>query len=192
MTGGRRLWRVFPWDPRAREGEPFSATFVPGGQGRGRFDLPGRASGVLYAAESPEHAVAEMIQRFRNQPVPLEMDDLLVAGHPLALVEVGVAEGLSARIADLCDPALLARHAIAPDTTAARARPASQRVAEAVLAGGYAGLRWWSAFFGEWHTTVLFRESAAAADLAYGPPEPLDLGHAALREAARWLDVTLR
>lgn len=192
MNGARRLWRVFPWNPAARDGEPFSATFVPGGQGRGRFDLPGRAAGVLYAAESPEHAVAEMIQRFRNQPVPLEMDDLVVAGHPLALVEVEVAAGLGTRIADLCDPALLARHAIAPDTTAARERPTSQRVAEALLAAGYAGLRWWSAFCGEWHTTVLFRESAAAGDLACGPPEPLDLGHTALREAARWLDVTVR
>ncbi|HYH82841.1 MAG TPA: RES family NAD+ phosphorylase [Longimicrobium sp.] len=192
MNGARRLWRVFPWDPAARDGEPFSATFVPGGQGRGRFDLPGRASGVLYAAEGPEHAVAEMIQRFRNQPAPLEMDDLVVAGHALALVEVQVSAGLGGRIANLCAPDLLARHGIAPDATAARERLTSQRVAEALLAEGYAGLRWWSAFFGEWHTTVLFRERAAAGDLAYGTPVPLDLGHAALREAARWLDVTVR
>jgi hypothetical protein len=191
VNGERRLWRVFPWSPAARDGEPFSATFVPGGQGRGRFDLPGRGSGVLYAAELPEHAVAEMIQRFRNQPVPLAMDDLTVSGHGLALVEMEVAGGLHARIADLCDPALLARHGIAPDRTAARDRATSRRAAETVLAEGYAGLRWWSAFFGEWHTTVLFRDRAAAGDVAYGEPDPLHLGHPALVEAARWLDVPL-
>ncbi len=59
------LWRVFPWEPRAAEGEPFSAAFVPGTQGSGRFDL--RGGRVLYLAESAEHAVAEKIQRFRAQ-----------------------------------------------------------------------------------------------------------------------------
>lgn len=192
MNGGKRVWRVFPWDPAARPGEPFSATFVPAGQGRGRFDLPGHGQGVLYAAESPEHAVAEMIQRFRNQPVPLDVDDLMVSGRVLSLVEMELADALGGRIADLCDPGLLARHGIAPDHTAARARAPSQRAAEAVRAAGYAGLRWWSAFCGEWHTLVLFRERAGAAEVAYGEPEPLDLGHPALREAARWLDVPLR
>lgn len=188
----RVLWRVFPWDPAAAEGERFSATFVPAGQGRGRFDLPGRPAGVVYLAETPEHAVGELIQRFRNQPAPLERADLVVAGRTLALVPVTLSPAASAGIADLCDPALLARHGIRPDDTAARARPPSQRAAAELHEAGHAGLRWWSAFFGEWHTTVLFRDRLGADALDYGTPAPLHLAHPALAEAALALDVPLR
>ncbi|HEX8241997.1 MAG TPA: RES family NAD+ phosphorylase [Longimicrobium sp.] len=192
MSEELRLWRVFPWDPGAAEGERFSAAFVPGGQGRGRFDLPGEAAGVLYLAESPEHAVAELIQRYRNQPAPLEPADLTAYGHALALVEVTVRARVAERIADLCDPEVLARHAIAPDRTAARDRAASQSIAAGLHAGGYAGLRWWSAFFGEWHTVVLFRGRLAAGDLRYAGPARLSVDDSAVREAARSLDVPLR
>jgi hypothetical protein len=74
------LWRVFPWDPAAAEGDRFSAGFVPGGQGRNRFDLPGQPRGVIYLAESEEHAVAEMIQAYRNSPEPLTNGDLTAWG----------------------------------------------------------------------------------------------------------------
>ncbi|HEX8694664.1 MAG TPA: RES family NAD+ phosphorylase [Longimicrobium sp.] len=190
-TGERVLWRVFPWDPLAAEGERFSAAFVPAGQGSGRFDLPGRSSGVLYLAETPEHAVGELIQRFRNQPAPLDAADLVVAGHTLALVRVSVAPAVAGRVADLCDPGLLARHGIRPDDTAARRRATSQEVAAGLHAEGYVGLRWWSAFFGEWHTVVLFRERAGAGALAYAAPTALGLAHPAVVEAARSLDVPL-
>ena len=192
MSGeGRTLWRVFPWDPAAAEGERFSAAFVAGGQGRGRFDLPDRPSGVLYLAETPEHAVAESIQRFRNQPVPLDADDLTVMGRPLALVPVTLDAQIDGGIADLCDPATLVRHAVPPDRTAARTRATSQRVSAEIYEAGYAGLRWWSAFWGEWHTVVVFRDRLAAR-LAYGAPAALDLSHHAVAEAARSLDVPLR
>jgi hypothetical protein len=191
-TGERVLWRVFPWNPAAAEGEPFSAGFVPAGQGRGRFDLPGRPSGVVYLAETPEHAVAELIQRFRSQPAPLEQADLVVAGQTLALVAVTLSPAASAGVADLCDPELLARHGIRPDDTAARARPPSQRAAADLHAAGHAGLRWWSAFFGEWHSVVLFRDRLEPGALDYGAPAPLHLAHPALTEAALALDVPLR
>lgn len=187
----RVLWRVFPWDPAAAEGEPFSATFVPGGQGRGRFDLPDRSAGVMYLAEAPEHAAAELLQRFRNQPSPLDAADLLVAGRRLALVRVTVAPDTAGRIADLCDPRLLARHDVRPDDTAARTRATSQRIAALMHGNDHAGLRWWSAFFGEWHSVVLFRDRLGADALAYGAPDPLHLGHPAVTEAARTLDIPL-
>lgn len=88
------LWRVFPWDPNAAEGERFSASFVPGGQGRNRFDLR-----------------------------------------------------------------------------------------------GHAGLRWWSAFWGEWHTTVLFRDRIPADAITYGVPLPLGIAMPPVVEAARLLDI---
>lgn len=70
------LWRVFPWDQGAAEGERFSASFVPGGQGRYRFDLRGNPLGIIYFAEIEAHAVAEMIQAYRHSPQPLTNDDL--------------------------------------------------------------------------------------------------------------------
>jgi hypothetical protein len=57
-----RLWRVFPWDPEARPGAPFSLAAVPRHQGSGRFDIP-HLSPIRYLAESPEHAVGERVGR---------------------------------------------------------------------------------------------------------------------------------
>ena len=53
-------WRVFPWDPAAKPGEPFSPSYVYPNQGSGRFDLSGKL--VVYLAESAVHAVAEKLQ----------------------------------------------------------------------------------------------------------------------------------
>jgi hypothetical protein len=53
------FWRVFPWDPAAPDGAPYSARYVPptGTQTGGRFDLGDVP--VLYLAEQPEQALAE-------------------------------------------------------------------------------------------------------------------------------------
>jgi hypothetical protein len=194
VKGDRTLWRVFPWSPLAAEGERFSASFVPGGQGRGRFDLSGQPAGVLYLAETPEHAVAESLQRFRNQPVALDPDDLLFAGETLALVGVTLAGDVTGRIADLCDPAVLERHDIRPDDTAARNRTTTQRIAAELHAAsdGYAGLRWWSSFFGEWHMLVLFRDRVAPTRVRYAEPTPFSLDHPAVIESCTSLDIPLR
>lgn len=183
------LWRVFPWDPGAADGERFSPGFVPGGQGRSRFDLPGNPLGVVYLAERQEHAVAEMIQGFRNAPDPLDDADLTAWGHAYALVEVTVAPDVWRRVADLCDPAVLQALAITADLPPARERRTTQAIAADLHARGHAGLRWWSAFWGEWHTTVLFRDQLPAGALTYGAPVPLDTRHPAVAEAARLLGI---
>jgi hypothetical protein len=183
------LWRVFPWDPAAEEGERFSATFVPGGQGRSRFDLPGNPLGVIYLAESEEHAVAEMIQGFRNSPHPLTDDDLTAWGHRLALARATLAHEVWAGIADLCDPAVLGALHITADRPPLRDRGQTQAIAAALHRDGSTGLRWWSAFWGEWHTTVLFRDRPPGGALVYGPPVPLDTSNPHVVEAARLLDV---
>jgi len=36
-----------------------------------------------------------------------------------------------------------------------------------------AGLRWWSALTGAWHTTVVFIDRERAGEVAYGPPRHL-------------------
>lgn len=179
-------WRVFPWEPQAEEGQPFSASFVPGGQGRGRLDLPGSPFGVLYLAELPEHAVAEAIQPYRNQT--LDEADLRLEGCALALVSAGLSHDVRAGVVDLCDPAELVRLLVRPDELAARTRATSQRVSRTVYAAGHTGLRWWSTFFGEWHAVVLFLDRLAEPP-AYGTPRPISLADPALVEATRRLDI---
>ena len=181
-----RAWRVFPWDPEAAAGERFSPSYVPPAQGKGRVDLPGVPGGVLYLAETPEHAAAELVQQYRGQP--LDDADLVAAGRRLALVAVALPGPLRESVLDLCDPAELVRLDLRPDETASRDRAATQRIGASVHAAGHAGLRWWSAFSGDWHTLLLFRDRIPRP-LAFDAPEPLALDHPALREAARELGI---
>ena len=184
----RELWRAFPWDPGAPAGKRFSITYVTPLQGKGRFDLPGVPAAVLYLAETPEHAVAEMIQHYRGQV--LDEADLRIAGHPLALVALRPSMRIRKAVIDLCDPGVLARLGIRPDETASRDRRRTQGIAARIHAAGHAGLRWWSALSGDWHTVILFRNRLGRFP-AHGTPEPLTLEHAAVREAARALGVRL-
>ncbi len=187
MPFGGRAWRVFPWDPLATPGQPFSSSYVSPGQGSGRFDL--RDTPVLYLAETPEHAVAEKIQRFRG--LALESFDLTESGRPLALVECDVTAAVVARIADLCDWNTLARHALGPDVVASRQRAKTQAVASLLYSAGFAGLRWWSARSGDWHTVVVFLGRREAGGLRFADPEKLTLDHAAVVEAAAALGVRI-
>lgn len=187
--GTAPLWRVFPWDPAAAEGDRFSAAFVPRSRGKGRFDLVANTAGVLYLSETPEHAIAENLQKFRNQDEPLEDDDLIAWGNRLALLPISLDPDVWSGIADLCDPDVLAEYQIHPDDSAARNRVTSQAIATRLFEKAYAGLRWWSVFFGEWHTVVLFRERVARGSLVYGRPRPLSLSDPDLLAATRLLDI---
>lgn len=184
------LWRVFPWDPASDEGDPFSPSFVPEPTGRGRFDLPPRLSPVLYLAESPEHAVAELLHPWRGRSI----DDrhLTRAGRSLASVEIRW-DAPSADVVDLCDPANLVRLAVPPDRVASRDRAVTRPIAQQVWDEGAAGLRWWSRFWGDWHTVVVFTDrasvGAAGEDLRFGAPEPLQLESPAVVEAADLLGI---
>jgi hypothetical protein len=179
---------VFPWDPRASDGSPFSASHPPTGQGSGRFDLPGHPAGVLYSAETPEHAIAERIQQYRGGV--LDDADLVVARRRLALVSMALPAELGDGVADLCDPRVLVRLRVRPDDTASRHRRATQRISAAVHARGHTGLRWWSAFFGDWHAVVLFRDRLHAPPTC-SAPEPLSIHHQQLRDAAGLLGIRL-
>jgi hypothetical protein len=181
-----RVWRVFPWDPNAPAGARFSPGFVPASQGQGRFDLPGMPGGVLYAAETPEHAVAEMIQHYRGHP--LAPADLRVAGHRLALAALTLARRVRERLVDLCDPEGLVRLGVRPDATASNDRRMTQRIAADIHAAQYCGLRWWSALTGDWHTLVLFTDRLAPPP-EHGRPQVLELDHPAVIGAARALGM---
>ena len=188
-TGDRRLWRVFPYDALAPAGAPFSAAWVPRGQGAGRFDVPD-ASPVWYLAESPVHAVAEVLQGLRGQT--LDADDLRRFGHPLACVDAHVPAAFAARVVDLCDPSELARRDIRPDRLASRELATTQRIARALHAEGAAGFRWWSSLSGDWHGTVLFVERLPVGVPAFGTPEPLAIASPVVRAACLELGIAVR
>src|SRR5438067_938466 len=139
---------------------------------------------VLYLAETAGHAVAEKLQRFRGQRI--DRHDLEESGWPLALVECRLS---LQKIADLCDPELLAKHRIAPDVLASRDFGKTQSVARMLHQAGYRGLRWWSALSGDWHTIVLFLDRIGAGDLEYAKPEPLTVQHSTVKEACTVLGV---
>lgn len=180
------LWRVFPWDPDADPGDPFSPSYVPPCTGRGRFDLPLELSRVLYLAELPEHAVAEGLQPWRNRT--LRPGHLRRADRPLALVRVRVSGQGPSDTVDLCDPHRLVELDIPPDRVAAGDRRTTQPLARRAWDAGHTGLRWWSVFRGEWHGAVLFVRRLRGR-LEYGEPERLTLETDAVRAAAATLGM---
>jgi hypothetical protein len=164
---------------------PFAPDYVPQHQGSGRFDL--RESAVWYLAESPEHAVAEVLQGFRGRRFQPGM--LLRFGHTLALAAIDLPDDTASRIANLDDPRVLLELGIAPSTVASDDRARTQGVAEALFAGNAAGLRWWSRLSGDWHSVVLFLARAAPSTLTIGTPIPLTADHPAVVQASRFLAI---
>lgn len=180
------LWRLFPYEQTAQPGEPYSPTFVPRPTGRNRFDLPDDQSRVLYLAESAEHAVAEYLQVFRGRSITDKQ--LQLVGRELALARVSPSGSDRGAIADLCDPAVLAGHEMWPDRVASRDRFVTQPLARHVWDLGFAGLRWWSSFWGDWHTVVLFTDRLTGP-LEATEPEVLTVDTPALRDAADALEI---
>lgn len=181
------LHRVFPWDARAAAGAPFAADHVPPQQGSGRFDLGDGL--VLYLAESPEHAVGELLQGFRGRP----FHDAFLRrfGHPLALVRITVTDDIARRIVDLDDPARLAALGIRPSDVASDDRSRTREIAARLHADGATGLRWWSRLTGDWHGVVLFLSRAPLAQLTIGAPELLGREHSAVAAACRRLAIPM-
>lgn len=183
------LWRVFPWDPRAGRGEPFSPRYLPEQSGQGRFDLP-RSTGASawYFAESPEHALGEKLQDLRGRT--LHDDFLFERGHRLALSSARPDDAL--QLADLCDPVELARRGVAPDRLAFRDRSVTQAIARELHRDpALAGFRWWSSLFGEWHTVVLFSDRIPGDALPFSEPRPLRLDSATVVTTAAALTIEI-
>jgi hypothetical protein len=181
------LYRVFPWDADATAGDSFSPEFIPSQQGSGRFDLADEP--VLYLGESPEHPVAEVLQSFRGRPFQPGM--LRRFGHPLALMEVGLADTDAAYLIDLDDPAQLIRFGLRPSHVVSDDRRRTIAIASTVHASGATGLRWWSKLSGDWHAVVLFLGRVPLSQLSLGAPEQLTDAHPAVQHACRHLGISL-
>jgi hypothetical protein len=193
MLGGAtsttlRLWRVFPWDPTAADGAPFSPSYVTPRQVDGRFDLHGNPL-VLNLGESPAHAIAEQIQDYHGRR--LEQTDLTESGRPLAVVEVR-ADIQPGFLADLCDPRQLSRFGCRPDELMSRTFGCPQAISRRLHDAGLSGFRVWSALTGDWHCTVLFMDRVSeAATITFDTPTRLTIDQPALRDAAEVLEIRL-
>ncbi len=188
------MWRCFPWDPGAPAGAPFSATYLVPGQTVGRFDLHDRPP-VRYLAESPDHALGEALSPFRGtafRPAYLKQ-----RGRRLALVEVVLGPTLASRVADCTDPAVLAAFDLRPDDLAHHDRTRTQAIARRLhtrgaATGAPAGLRWWSALTGGWHTTVVFTDREQSGEVTFGAPRHIDAEHPEVTRALSVLGIRVR
>jgi hypothetical protein len=188
MADRLELWRVFPWDRSAAPGDAYSPSFIRPPSGRGRFDLPREQSSVLYVAESAEHAVGEALQPWRGQRVSTGV--LKRRGLPLSLVSVTLDGASRPELADLCNPEALARLGLAPDRVASRHRWITQPLSRTLWTRGFGGLRWWSSFWGDWHTVVLF-VARLRGRLLFGKPRMLEPDSAPVVDAVGLLGIEL-
>jgi hypothetical protein len=191
------LWRAFPWDREAPEGGPFSVRSVapPHMQNYGRFDLHGRPS-VLYLAQTPAHAMAEVLRGLKRNPADpqrhrLSGEDLTGAGHPRALVPVRLPRDLADRVPDFARGGLLERFGVRADELCSRERRVSQAAARRIHQhpDQVPGFFWWSAFHGDWHVLLMFLDRAGMERLEFGEPEIATVAHPAVHEAAEVLGL---
>ena len=187
MATIRRLWRVFPWDPDAKAGEPFSPSYINPCQEDGRYDLDGKPL-ILNLAESPAHAIAEQIQRRHGRN--LRARDLTESGRPLAIVPVTI--GAWSAIPDLSLPRALHRFGCRPDQLMSRDPKCSQRLSRRLHQRGVSGFRVWSALSGDWHCTVLFMDRAVKLSVTFGRPRRLTFHSRGVAQAGKVLDIALR
>lgn len=160
----------------------------------GRFDL-NDAPLVRYLADTADHAIAETLSGFRG--TDFHESYLRKAGYPLALVRITLAASLVARIPDCTDPRVLSALGLRPDQLAHHDRVLTQSVARdlhsrATAAAGPAGLRWWSALTGAWHTTVVFTDHERPGEVGFEAPRLLHQSDPVLGNALTVLGIRRR
>lgn len=182
------LYRLFPWSPGAASHEPGGPLYNPRRQqGSGRHDGPARY-GALYVARTEVSCVAEWLAAFRGQS--LSSDDFRrTDGRQLALVAIDDAP-LPA-LADLDEPAELARRGLRPSAVATHRRPVTQRMAAELFAEGLSGFCWWSTLESSWSNVTLFAERALPLLAVARPPRAIAFDDQLVREAAGAVGVRL-
>ena len=101
-----------------------------------------------------------------------------------------MAPEVESDLKDLCAPRVLKDEGISPDRSASRYRGNTQPLARQVWGTGASGLRWWSSFWGDWHTTVLFT-ARTESRTEFGEPIPLTLGDGAVVRVADLLSIQI-
>jgi hypothetical protein len=143
----------------------------------------------MYLSERALAAVAEQIAYLRGQR--LDDSDLERAGMRLALVPLDAS--VDGRLWDLDDPRVLLERRLRPSQVATRVRDQTRRQAADLFRGRPRrdGLRWWSALEASWLHVTLFDRAATRLAVS-AVPEPLQITHPTVREAAEVLGIAIR
>lgn len=147
------LYRVFPWLPRAANGEPGHALYVPDKSGAGRADSAGRYH-ALYLSSAPAGAVAETFGTLKLwTPRMFPRPDLPGSVRALATYDL---PDMSPAF-DLDDPDALKALGIRPSQVVTRDRAVTQSWALAVFQQRrWSGVRWWSYYDARWYSYAIW------------------------------------
>lgn len=190
-----RVWRVTPYLPAAKIGEPGHPLYVHRpAQGAGRADNPSRYT-ALYVAEQPQAAVGETFAHF-----PVWKDAMFeapfVPGSRRALVGLQVPEDWFTL--ELNDPKTLIDLGLVPTDVVRRNRDRTQEVALQVFLTqpDTKGLRWWSHWRVEWPIRVYWDPAEEPkhrfAEVTVETVDTLDLKHFSVQIAAQVLRRTIQ
>jgi hypothetical protein len=169
------LYRVFPYLPAARRGEPGHPLYVHPAQGKGRWDNPGSYL-AWYMAQEPASAVGEAFA-----DVPAWRDEMFafpqIPGAERALGIYRLADDLP--YVDLDDARTLVERAMRPTQVIERNRPYTQAKAlEIFEERRWNGIRWWSFHRPQWRVWCLWDIAPKCEGV-----EDLDVSHVAVRDA---------
>ncbi|WP_022868183.1 RES family NAD+ phosphorylase [Schaalia vaccimaxillae] len=143
-----RVFRVHPWDQKARPDEPFGALYIPRGQGVGRWDNPDLYR-LRYFSTTPQGAIAETFGALASWsntmfhfPGPPSL--------PRALSSYELSDDI--RIADLADITTLTTLGINrfTDITQRNKRQTQRLAATIDESGRWDAISWWSYY----HPTI--------------------------------------
>lgn len=175
----RELFRVIPYRPAARSDEPGNPNHVPAGtQGAGRVDNADLYR-VSYLSDTAAGAIGEVFaRRVVWRPSTLR-SPLLGDLVPYALVRFRLRGD---DLLDLDAPENLLARDLRPSRVVATDREITQAWARTIFhEGAWSGVSWWSRWDARWTSFGIWRLQSLTVT---GAPEPLDLDHPALREAA--------
>lgn len=170
------LYRVFPYLPSARKGDPGHPLHVHPAQGKGRWDNP-EAYLAWYMTSEPSSAVGEAfagLSTWRQEMFAFPQ----LPGSLRALGTYDVPDDLP--YVDLDDARTLVELGMRPSQVIERNRPYTQGKALKLYNDGrWNGLRWWSFHRPQWRVWCLWDIDPRSV-----AREALDVDHPAVRDAA--------
>lgn len=184
------LYRVFPWLPDAKAGEPGHPSYLHRPQGHGRFDNPTEYDAWYLAAEA-SGAVGET---FGDLPewTPVMFSFPFLPGAERALGIYEVSDDLP--VLNLDDAATLLDRGLRPSQVVSRNRADTQgwalKIAEEIDASGrqkWQGVRWWSYHRPHWTLYCLWGQIPRCVEV-----QTLSVEHPAVVDASKSLGRRIR
>ena len=183
-------YRIFASVPTASPGTPGHADFTPTGQTSGRWDNAD-AYRICYLSLTPEGAVGEVFGDIPQwKPGMFQAPYLPGSRRELAIFEIPG----SLSILDLDDAQTLVEQSLRPTQVVIRNPGFTQGFALRAFrqrtqsgARRWDGIRWWSFHRPYWPLVALWIAPGDRSPLNLLRVEPLDLDHAAVRDAAKAL-----